>query len=127
MLGMISHRAQEISPRSVLLRSLLAWVSLSKADGVEIVAGWVSISGYGTKVLDVWVPKGRLPPSLKHSQATRPGVKVFRRPALMPNEMRSRGITRRAAFKALVGGGFIPTIAHAVRRSSARRRPSSRP
>ncbi|CAE7801285.1 yqeH [Symbiodinium sp. CCMP2456] len=41
--------------------------------------GWVSISGYGTKVLDVWVPKG---------------VKVFRRPALMPQEMRSRGITR---------------------------------
>eukprot|EP00434_Breviolum_minutum_P004936 symbB.v1.2.004353.t1/scaffold240.1/size264318/9 len=41
--------------------------------------GWVSVSGYGTKVLDVWVPKG---------------VKVFRRPALMPQEMRNRGITR---------------------------------
>ncbi|CAJ1337610.1 unnamed protein product [Effrenium voratum] len=41
--------------------------------------GWVSISGYGTKVLDVWVPKG---------------VKVFRRPALMPQEMRNKGITR---------------------------------
>ncbi|CAK9035280.1 unnamed protein product [Durusdinium trenchii] len=41
--------------------------------------GWVSISGYGTKVLDIWVPKG---------------VKVFRRPALMPQQMRNRGITR---------------------------------
>ncbi|CAE8602981.1 unnamed protein product [Polarella glacialis] len=41
--------------------------------------GWVAISGYGTKELDIWVPKG---------------VKVFRRPALMPQEMRNRGVTR---------------------------------
>lgn len=48
-------------------------------DIVVAGMGWVSISGYGTKVLDVWVPQG---------------VKVFRRPALMPREMRNRGITR---------------------------------
>merc|ERR1712008_257930 len=41
--------------------------------------GWVAVAGYGTKELDVWVPRG---------------VKVFRRPSLMPNEMRNRGITR---------------------------------
>lgn len=41
--------------------------------------GWVSISSYGTKDLDVWVPKG---------------VKVFRRPALMPQEVRKRGISQ---------------------------------
>jgi len=41
--------------------------------------GWVAISGFGSKELDVWVPQG---------------VKVFRRPSLLPHEMKSRGVTR---------------------------------
>mmetsp|Transcript_114136 Transcript_114136/g.261955 ORF Transcript_114136/g.261955 Transcript_114136/m.261955 type:complete len:620 (+) Transcript_114136:15-1874(+) len=39
--------------------------------------GWVSLTGVGTKVFDVWVPKG---------------VKVFRRPAIMPYEVMSKGV-----------------------------------
>eukprot|EP00928_Gymnodinium_smaydae_P063155 TRINITY_DN46825_c0_g1_i1.p1 TRINITY_DN46825_c0_g1~~TRINITY_DN46825_c0_g1_i1.p1 ORF type:complete len:711 (+),score=150.98 TRINITY_DN46825_c0_g1_i1:58-2133(+) len=41
--------------------------------------GWIAISGFGTKELDVWVPKG---------------VKVFRRPSLLPQEVSKRGVTR---------------------------------
>merc|ERR1712113_307779 len=41
--------------------------------------GWVAVSGYGSKELDVWVPQG---------------VKVFRRPSLLPQEMKNRGVTR---------------------------------
>jgi len=41
--------------------------------------GWIAISGFGTKELDVWVPHG---------------VKVFRRPSLMPEQVKRRGITR---------------------------------
>ncbi|CEM26007.1 unnamed protein product [Vitrella brassicaformis CCMP3155] len=40
--------------------------------------GWISIAGDGKKVFDVWVPKG---------------VKVFRRPAMLPFEMRRLGVT----------------------------------
>lgn len=49
-------------------------------DDVVIAGlGWIALSGYGTKDLDVWVPKG---------------VKVFRRPSLMPQEVKNRGVTR---------------------------------
>lgn len=41
--------------------------------------GWVAISGFGSKELDVWVPEG---------------VKVFRRPSLLPQEVKHRGVTR---------------------------------
>eukprot|EP00747_Dinoflagellata_sp_TGD_P015537 gnl/TRDRNA2_/TRDRNA2_124397_c3_seq1.p1 gnl/TRDRNA2_/TRDRNA2_124397_c3~~gnl/TRDRNA2_/TRDRNA2_124397_c3_seq1.p1 ORF type:complete len:247 (+),score=38.77 gnl/TRDRNA2_/TRDRNA2_124397_c3_seq1:66-743(+) len=41
--------------------------------------GWIAVSSFGTKELDVWVPKG---------------VKVFRRPALMPGEVRHRGVSK---------------------------------
>merc|ERR1719482_214050 len=41
--------------------------------------GWIAVSGFGTKELDVWVPKG---------------VKVFRRPSMMPREVRNRGVKR---------------------------------
>ena len=38
--------------------------------------GWISISGYGNKEFDVWLPEG---------------VRVFRRPALMPYELKTHG------------------------------------
>uniref|UniRef100_A0A0G4H2Z4 Uncharacterized protein n=1 Tax=Chromera velia CCMP2878 TaxID=1169474 RepID=A0A0G4H2Z4_9ALVE len=41
--------------------------------------GWISVTGSGTKTVDVWVPKG---------------VKVFRRPSMLPYEVRTRGVCR---------------------------------
>merc|ERR1712139_571529 len=49
-------------------------------DDVVIAGlGWISVTGFGTKELDVWVPKG---------------VKVFRRPAMMPREVKNRGVKK---------------------------------
>lgn len=39
--------------------------------------GWISVSGTGLKVFDVWVPKG---------------VKVFRRPAMLPKQIQETGV-----------------------------------
>jgi len=47
-------------------------------DDVVIAGlGWIAVSGFGTKELDVWVPKG---------------VKVFRRPSMLPREVRNHGV-----------------------------------
>lgn len=39
--------------------------------------GWISVSGSGLKVFDVWVPKG---------------VKIFRRPAMLPKQIQATGV-----------------------------------
>lgn len=39
--------------------------------------GWFSVAGSGLKIIEVWVPKG---------------VKVFRRPSMLPKQIRSTGV-----------------------------------
>ncbi|KAL8441828.1 hypothetical protein Emag_006873 [Eimeria magna] len=39
--------------------------------------GWMSVSGSGLKIFDVWVPKG---------------VKIFRRPAMLPKQIQETGV-----------------------------------
>ncbi|KAL8435334.1 hypothetical protein Efla_006964 [Eimeria flavescens] len=41
--------------------------------------GWISVSGTGLKVFDVWVPKG---------------VKIFRRPAMLPKQIQETGVDK---------------------------------
>ena len=57
---------------------LLANPSVSRDDVSIAGLGWISVYGHGPKEIDVWVPEG---------------VKVFRRPALLPDFIRSRGST----------------------------------
>jgi len=76
------HNREDYDRLQPLVRHRVEVIGSSDRAWDDIVIaglGWVAISGYGTKLLDVWVPKG---------------VRVFRRPALMPQEMRNRGITR---------------------------------
>ncbi|OEH77134.1 hypothetical protein cyc_05762 [Cyclospora cayetanensis] len=40
--------------------------------------GWMSVGGSGSKLLDVWLPKG---------------VKLFRRPAMIPSQIKRTGVT----------------------------------
>lgn len=46
-------------------------------DVVLAGLGWIAVSGFGTKELDVWVPRG---------------VKVFRRPSILPREVKNHGV-----------------------------------
>ncbi|CAD7972640.1 unnamed protein product [Amoebophrya sp. A25] len=67
-LDLVSHKVQ------VFGSNHRAW------DDIVIAGlGWISVAGFGSKEFQVWVPKG---------------VKVFRRPAMMPYELCVNGVTR---------------------------------
>mmetsp|Transcript_140658 Transcript_140658/g.448564 ORF Transcript_140658/g.448564 Transcript_140658/m.448564 type:complete len:620 (+) Transcript_140658:76-1935(+) len=76
------HNEEDVSKLGPLVRHRVEVFGSSDRAWDDIVIagiGWVAVSGFGTKELDIWVPKG---------------VKVFRRPSLLPHEMKHEGVTR---------------------------------
>ncbi|CAK0872847.1 unnamed protein product, partial [Prorocentrum cordatum] len=76
------HSREDVDRIGPLVRHRVKVFGSSDRAWDDIVIGgmgWLALSGYGSKELDVWVPQG---------------VKVFRRPSLLPQEMRNRGVTR---------------------------------
>jgi len=76
------HNREDIDRIRPLVRHRVEVFGSSDRAWDDIVVaglGWIAVSGFGSKELDVWVPQG---------------VRVFRRPALLPQEVRNRGVTR---------------------------------
>eukprot|EP00927_Polykrikos_kofoidii_P060698 TRINITY_DN55623_c0_g1_i1.p1 TRINITY_DN55623_c0_g1~~TRINITY_DN55623_c0_g1_i1.p1 ORF type:complete len:793 (-),score=99.86 TRINITY_DN55623_c0_g1_i1:69-2447(-) len=76
------HNREDIERMGPLVRHRVEVFGSSDRAWDDIVIsglGWVSVSGFGTKELDVWVPSG---------------IRVFRRPALLPQQVRRHGVTR---------------------------------